>query len=174
MKKIIVSNGMEALVDDADFIRINKHTWTAQKRATGDYHAARYSGDTYVYMHHEVLELPHNEYVDHKDGNGLNNQRYNLRKANKQQNAWNSKKKVNCRSKYKGVSICTSKSSGLVKWRATIQDPVTKRSKHLGVTDTEEEAALLYDRAALTLFGEFARINFPNPHRYYNSHTHSH
>lgn len=82
MREIQLSQGKSALVDDKDFDRVDQFKWCAQKRKNG-FHAARYSGKKYVYMHCFILGISG---VDHIDGNGLNNQMLNLRPATKSQN----------------------------------------------------------------------------------------
>lgn len=109
-----------------------------------------------ILMHRVILERMIGELEkgitgDHIDANGLNNQRDNLRKATKQQQCqYSRKKKANAR--YKGV-VVSSKSS----WYACIY--VNKKSKYLGVYDTEEMAAIAYNHAALEYYGEFASFN---------------
>lgn len=89
--------------------------------------------------------------VDHKDRNGSNLKINNLRKANKSQNAANSK--TNCRNALgiKGVSICKATN----RFRVDIQ--VNGKGINLGRYDTIQEAMLKYEHAAVKYFGEFAR-----------------
>jgi len=141
---------MFALVDDDDFEKVNIGRWTAQKRATGDYHAAKYIGEKYVYMHRLILEPKEGYQTDHIDGNGLNNQKYNLRYVTKRQNQWN---RHRAKGRFKGLS--KDKRRGT--FRANIF--VNGKQKYLGEFKTEEEAAKKYNEAALTYFGEFARLN---------------
>ena len=93
--------------------------------------------------------------VDHRDGDTLNNTRENLRPFfHKGQNAWNSRKTSSpTDSKYKGV-----KRNGK-NWKADIR--YKGKSINLGTYEAELEAAHAYDSAALFLFGEYARPNFP-------------
>lgn len=153
MKYIELSNGMKARVSNADYERLAQHSWTAQKRATGDFHAARYVNNKYVYMHQAIKKAKVGFQIDHKDGNGLNNVRSNLRYANKQQNQWNRGRTWGS-SSYKGVSWHIQ----TYKWRAYIQTPA-KKMKHLGLFHDEWEAAKAYNRAAAEMFGRFARFN---------------
>jgi len=71
MKKIPLTQGQFALVDDADFDWLNQWKWTAQKRPTGLWHAARREGrKRYVYMHRQILGLTEPRIrTDHQDGN---------------------------------------------------------------------------------------------------------
>ena len=90
-------------------------------------------------------------FVDHKDGNGLNNQRSNLRICNRNQNGFNRGSDKNTSSKHKG--ICWYKITS--KWVARIN------GKHLGYFKSEESAAREYDKAAIEIHGDFAKLNFP-------------
>lgn len=94
--------------------------------------------------------------VDHKDHNGLNNQKSNLRICNASQNGANRLKNKNASSKYFGV--CYSKKSK--RWNAFLQ--THKRGTNLGYFDNEEEAAMHRDKIAKERYGEFAILNFPN------------
>jgi hypothetical protein len=91
--------------------------------------------------------------VDHKDGNGLNNRRENLRLATHAQNMSSTGMRKGNTSGYKGVSWHKKAH----KWAARIQ--VNSKGLHLGLFFTIEEAALAYDAAALLYHGEFAGTN---------------
>lgn len=93
---------------------------------------------------------------DHRDGNGLNNTRQNLRAATHSQNSWNSKRRSGGTSQYRGVSWDAERA----KWIASISREDGKGRKHLGRFDNETDAAHAYDTAASSRYGEFARANF--------------
>jgi hypothetical protein len=156
VKMIPVGPKHFALVDDSDFDRVSalkwhplkgKNTWYAARNATPD--------NPFILMHRFILgDIVKGKLTDHQDGNGLNNQRHNIRPANRSQNAQNSrpwrKRKDNIR--FKGVyRHCSG-------WRAVVT--VGKKYKSVGTYDTQEQAALAYDSAASELYGEFARLNF--------------
>jgi hypothetical protein len=101
------------------------------------------------------MKPPRGYCVDHKNGDGLNNTRNNLRIVTIAENNYNKRKSLNVRSsKYKGVSIDKRTN----KWRAIIYHKYIKI--HLGFFDNEEEAARAYDEAAKELYGEYAVLNF--------------
>jgi hypothetical protein len=159
MRLIPLTQGKFAKVDDADYPRLATWSWFARQGESGIWYAARteregdYQGQ--VSMHREILGVSEDVAVDHKDGDGLNNQRENLREATKTQNGQNRGKNRNSKSRYKGVSWATRES----KWFAQIQ--IDGKKKWLGYCETELEVAQLYDSYASTKFGAFARLNFP-------------
>ena len=101
----------------------------------------------YIYHYGSLPEV----YIDHKDGNRLNNKIENLRPVTTQQNMFNAKGQAGSSSKYKGV--CWDKARG--KWRARIV--VNEKEMYLGRYDTEEEARDAYTFAAEELHGEYRR-----------------
>jgi len=108
------------------------------------------------YLHRVILQrildrpLERGEYVDHRDGDGLNNHRENLRLASHAENIRNSRKYDNNTSGHKGT--CWSKHTS--KWMAHIR--VSGKLKHLGYFDNIEDAAAAYRQAATKYHGEFA------------------
>lgn len=98
--------------------------------------------------------------ASHIDGNGLNNQRYNLRICTKQENLRNQKPIRGGSSKFKGVYLSKAYPKYGIKsvWRANIGKD--GKAIFLGGFENEIDAAKAYDRAALKYFGEFARVNF--------------
>jgi hypothetical protein len=92
--------------------------------------------------------------VDHKDNNGLNNQKQNLRICTYSENGANQRKTRGASSKYKGVHW----DKGRSKWRSEINVAGCRIS--LGRVSSEEEAGEAYDKAAYRAFGSFAKLNF--------------
>lgn len=149
-----LSNGLEALIDDADVELIRTYRpWHASPDRQTTY-ARAFPTPSGIQMHRLILApLPH-ETVDHINGNGLDNRRLNLRIVNLQQNAANRKKYPGKTSRYKGVVW----SRHARQWRATIG--VNRKSIHIGYFRAESDAAAAYDAAARRYFGEYALVNF--------------
>lgn len=163
MKLIDISTplhpGVFAMVDDADFEALNQWKWSAEKRE-GTFYAVRSvrgqdGKKTTIRMHRQIAATPDCGEVDHADGNGLNNQRKNLRPCSVAKNQQN---RVRSRgvSQFKGVLWDKSHCC----WKAKII--VDGKRFVLGSFPTEEAAARRYDQAAKAHFGEFARLNFPD------------
>lgn len=104
-------------------------------------------------MHRQVLGVtdPKTK-VDHRDGDGLNNCRSNLRRSTHQQNMYNQRKHgLNTSSRFKGVNIFKSQ------WQSRIT--ANGLRIFLGYFPTEEQAAKAYNRAALRYHKSFALLN---------------
>jgi hypothetical protein len=160
MKTIPVSPAIFAVVDDTDWPVVSAHKWAVLYSGRNTY--AQSTTHKGVLMHRLVAGLAPSDgkRVDHRDHNGLNNCRSNLRVATQSQNIANGRKRAGTQTPYKGVST-----AGL-KFRAEIRQRVNgKMQRHyLGLFPTAELAALAYDRAAIELYGEFACLNFsPTP-----------
>lgn len=151
MKEIQLTQGKVALVDDEDYENLNKWKWYAIKNHR-NYYAVRYinKDKKTIFMHKEILK---GIICDHRDRNGLNNQKENLRIATLQQNNMNRRGCDNSSSNYKGVTW----DKNAKKWRPSIQ--INKKTIHLGSFALEVEAAKVYNRAALKYHGEFACLN---------------
>lgn len=147
-----LTQGKFALVDTRDGWVLS-HPWCYGKTWHCEYASRRVDGKK-VYMHRELLGLAANDKVevDHRDGNGLNNRRDNLRLATHQQNLQNQRPRGGS-SKYRGVFWDKSKA----RWKASIR--LGARRFWLGSFSTELEAAVAYNRRAKELFGDRARLN---------------
>jgi hypothetical protein len=156
MKTIKLTQGQVTIVDDEDFEELNKHKWYAHKNGT-HWYVRRYAkiNGRYkkVFMHREILHAPTGIGVDHKDNDGLNNLKTNIRLANKVENSRNRGPNKNNKSGFKGVSWRKDNQ----KWEAMIE--YSQKHIHLGKFSTKEEAALAYNKAAIQYFGEFAYLN---------------
>lgn len=155
-KTIQLTKGKVAIVDDADYEWLSQWKWCTVWDGKRWYAARRVWKQTKaIYMHRAILNAPNGTNVDHKDGDGLNNTRENIRVCSHSQNLMNRGKTANNKSGFKGVS--PYKRYG--KYRASI------KSQTIGYFNTAEEAAHAYDEAAKKYFGEFANLNFPESGR---------
>lgn len=142
-------NGKFAIVDEEDFATLVQYKWRAVKKGS-TYYAARsprkeLGEANHILMHTVLLKVPAGHTIDHKNNNGLDNRKHNLRPATPTQQVRNCRKRKS--SLFKGVHLL--KRTG--KYVANIR---------LGSFNSAEEAARAYDNAAVKLFGEFASINF--------------
>jgi hypothetical protein len=155
MKEIPLTQGKVALVDDADYEWLGKMKWYAFRNGKGRiYYAARKKLGRVVFMHRDIMGVAGKIEIDHRDSNGLNNQRHNLRVCTHSENMKNIKKYKPSTSGYKGVNF--DKKVG--RFRARIR--VNLKLISLGYFDDPAEAARVYDKAARQYFGEFANTNF--------------
>lgn len=161
MKTIPLSQGKVARVSDEDYERISQYKWCASEVKLKHriiWYAVRRTSKKAppcrtVLMHREIAAVAGIPLVDHRDGDGLNNQRHNLRPATANQNQQNRTKKQGFSSRYKGVFWNKERE----KWEAQIR--IAKRIHHLGRFSSEEAAGRRYDEAAILNFGEFAVTN---------------
>ena len=162
MKQIPLTQGQFALVDDEYYDFLMQWKWCAQKNHnTGIYYAQRGfrlsdERKTNPLMHRVLMNIIHDPkvLVDHVDGNGLNNQKHNLRLCNHSQNNCNRQSSKNSSSKYLGVSWLKRNK----RWVAQIKDP-NKKSQYIGSFKNEIDAAKAYNKKAEIIFGKFARLN---------------
>ena len=154
MKNIPLSAKAFAVVDDEDYPILSIHKWQVQKEKTTSYavRSKQLNGVTKkIYMHREIIGTPPGMETDHIDGDGLNNQRANLRVVTKRQNRMNRGNRK--RHGYVGVS-----KQGC-KYRARLK--YDYKDFNIGIFDSEVDAAKARDKFAREIFGEYARLNFP-------------
>jgi hypothetical protein len=171
-REIPLTQGKVAIVDSAVYADLRRFAWHAVC-IKGKWYARRWSPalGRNIYMHEVVSGTlcPGNLFVglipavitDHRNGDGLDNRKRNLRPATVSQNQMNSPGRVATRrSNFKGVSRGSGRNAD--KWRAAIK--VEGKSRHLGYyagdADGERQAAEAYDAAARQYFGQFAWTNF--------------
>lgn len=148
MAEVALQNGGVMLVDDEDVARVRDIKWYGRRDGLTMY-AVSWCG---AGVHRLILGASKGELVDHRNGDGLDNRRSNLRLATKRQNSQNGKK-IRGKVKLKGVTYRSDKDV----YRARIT--VNGKTLHLGDFGTAEEAGGAYDRAAVLHFGEFASTN---------------
>lgn len=169
MKKISLTQGKFALIDDDDFEMINLFKWCAHKAHKAYYAVAVHRDEDrkqrLILMHRLIMNASKGTIVDHINHDTLDNRKSNLRFCTHSQNIRNqriqSRKKS---SKYKGVTLV--KSNG--RWASYIK--VKNKRIGLGYYENEIDAARAYNKAALKYHKEFAVINILK--EYFHSERH--
>lgn len=151
-----LTRGCEAIIDAADVPLVEGRNWfafpsrnTVYARSSGP----KVGGRQRAALMHRILAGTAGDLVtDHRDGNGLNNRRANLRVATPQENTWNGSGRINSKSGVKGVHWrCDCR-----KWQAQIA--LDGQKIGLGVYRCRTAAQLAYAKASGELHGEFGRI----------------
>jgi hypothetical protein len=147
------NSNKHTIIDSEDYNKVRNYCWYL------DSHGYARSRDFYkgtkrlVALHRVILDVPDYLYVDHVDGNTLNNTKGNIRVYSMAENNRNMCKKEGTKSKYKGVAWRKDRN----KWKSLIK--YNAKNYYLGLFDKEEDAARAYDKKALELHGEFAKTN---------------
>ena len=155
MRRIKLTQNKFALVDDCDYEYLSQWNWCYDPKGYAMRGSGTRANQHMVYMHRVVakragLRITRKQ-VDHRDEDGINNQRNNLRVATTSQNMSNRGPQKNNTSGHKGVWWDKSRS----KWCAEI---TVKQKKHyLGRFINKQDAARAYKLAAEKYFGEFAK-----------------
>jgi len=153
-----------AQVDDEDYDYLMQWNWCIQKGIYTLYVSALINNKKTL-MHRLLLGLTDPKILgDHRDHNGLNNQRNNLRRATHVENAQNMSIK---KRKSKGVYFRRRKiykrkddgSSFVLKEGWIVKIMANKKNNFIGTFKTKKQAIKAYDEAAKIHFGEFAHLN---------------
>ena len=158
-RRIYLGEGKWTILDRGDYYRLRHYKWIVY--GTGhNLYAVRYKfvgpKRTWKFsMHREIMNANDGRFVDHRNCDSLDNRRANLRFATRSENMRNRRKKRNASSQFVGVHFYKPQGN----WSCSILH--NGKRIWLGRFDTEIEAAKAYDEAAKKLFGEFARLNFP-------------
>jgi len=154
IKLIPLTQGQFAILDAEDFERIEEMgPWCYLARGYGV--KAKPNRKGLIYMHRKIIKVKKGIYLDHINGNKLDNRKINLRKCTRQQNNWNVPPNKRNKTGFKGVTFNKNKK------RYTASLKVNKVKYTIGTFDCPVEAAKAYDLKALELYGEFAWLNFP-------------
>ena len=159
MKEIKLTQGKVALVDDEDYERlVAMGKWCFHNKGYAMIIKELKKPDGQrtskaIYMHRVIMGAEKGVLVDHRDCNGLNNQKSNLRLCSYAQNGQNSRLQSRNKAGYKGVYWDLAKQ----KWRAMIT--IDQKMKHIGHYESILDAATAYNDMALKHFGEFAKLN---------------
>jgi hypothetical protein len=161
-RRIPLGEGKYTIVDPQDFYRFNIFNWCLKDHGSNIY-AARLAAAPQkrmrikiISLHREIMGHPEGLFVDHKNGDGLDNRRDNLRLATREQNMCNRRKtKSKTSSRFTGVSF----NKRIGRWSAYVGH--CRKNIFLGYFDDEITAARTHDAAAKKYHGEFARLNFP-------------
>lgn len=148
MKKIVLTQGKFALVDDVDFEWLNQWKWCCS--GNGAVHR-NIGGQKRQYMHRLIMNNPERQVIDHINGNRLDNQRNNLRSCSQQENTFNGKTRKNNRSGYKDIWWDMQRK----KWFVQIMRDGKKYS--IGRFIKLEEAIEARNRELYELHGDFSR-----------------
>lgn len=165
IRGIPLTQGKIAIVDAEDYEWLSKYKWSALK-GKYTFYATRivekHKTKTAILMHREVLSLKKRDgkISDHKNRNGCDNRRNNLRIVTVTTNNHNSKLQRNNTSGFRGVSWKKDRQ----KWKAYLM--VDNKQVHLGYFDSSLNAALAYDREVKRIRDQFASINFPEKECY--------
>ena len=149
MKKIPLTQGKFAIVDDEDYELVSKYKWCID----GEGYAVATVNGKQMRMHRLILDAQPGQYVDHVNMTGCDNKRSNIRICNNSQNHANTRLRSDNTTGYKGVSFIKRDNI----FQAKIE--VNGHHMNLGSFTDPKEAAKKYNEAAVKYFGEFARLN---------------
>jgi hypothetical protein len=152
-KEIKLTRGQVATVDDEDYERVSQFKWQAIPSGT-TFYAVRHIKQAKglraegILMHRALMQTPKGMQAHHRNGNGLDNRKGNLRNVTRKQNLQGRRGWTKKDHGYKGVVFDKRRN----KWCLVIHPEF----------DTAEEAARAYDIVANAIYGEYAHLNFPN------------
>jgi HNH endonuclease len=158
--EIPMTRGFTAIVDEADAGRVLCHSWRASPKGPAIYAISSFRenprGKRTVYLHRFILSASIGTVVDHKDHDGLNNRRNNLRFATTPQNGANQRPTFHNKHGYKGVTFKADRQKYYGYVRAL------GRLFYSRPCGCPLEAALARDVLAIKHHGDFVSLNFPS------------
>jgi len=159
MRELEINKGLKVILDDEDFDRVAALKWFYGKNNyIGRNNSKTIDGKkryTKTRLHWFVLRFEGKKgyVVDHINGNTFDNRKENLRICTVAENSRNQKLNKRNKTGYKGV-CAVKRVNG---YKAEIK--LNYKVRHLGYFKCPKEAAKAYNKAAIELFGEFARLN---------------
>ena len=154
MKEIPLTHNKVALVDDDIYEWVSLQAWYCTNAGYVARDFTRNKKRVSVLLHRLIMNAPEDKEIDHIDGNKLNNVRSNLRICTRTQNAANIRKQSGeCSSKHKGVYWDKTRKHYRVEINTIIG------GYYIGAFTSEDEAGLAYNLAAISIQGEFAKLN---------------
>lgn len=153
MKKIKLTQGKYALVDNEDFLMLSEHSWYIHKTTNPKNFYARTNVKGIkknFYMHRMIMNFPKGKEIDHINGNKLDNRKSNLRICTRQENGRNINY-IKSTSGYRGVYKAKKR------WKSTIK--FNGKIIYIGSFKLKEDGALAYNKKAKELFGKFVNLN---------------
>jgi len=153
-------SGEYVRVDEEDYERLSQYSWCLFKSEKWQYAIrVEHKNGTQktIYMHREIMGVTDPKvYVDHRDHDGLNNLKSNLRVSDNRFNQYNVGKKSTSKQKYKNIRQLDES-----RWQVRVRTPKGNRVEK--VVYSEEEAVKLYNELALKHHGEFAYLQEYSP-----------
>ncbi len=155
--RIPLTRGREAVIDAADAATADLYTWYTIPAGETAYAATTIRDadgvSKRIYLHRHLLSATSGFEVDHRNGDGLDNRRANIRLATQAENRRNKGRSAQNKSGLKGASW--NENAG--KWEANIR--FSGKRQYLGLFETAQLAHEAYAAAAHALHGEFARTS---------------
>ncbi len=150
MKEVKLTQGRVAIVDDGDYEMVSQYKWCAWFSGW-NWYAVGTINKKHTYMHRLIIQAPKGSVVDHRNHDGLDNRRENIRLCTTQENAMNGRTPRDNKSGYKGVVKVNGSYATKIR--------VNGAQLHGGNYDTAIDAAIAYNHLAKEHYGEFANYN---------------
>lgn len=178
-KEVPLTQGQVALVDEEDYERVSRHSWhlhPANRTNTKSYARARINGKM-ILLHRYILGVAPDRVTDHRNRNGLDCRRENLRVCTRSQNACNVEARRTNKTGFKGVyALKDGRFTSMLRIK-DLSSPRGRRDYYGGTFNDPASAARAYDALAVQYHREYALLNFPDEipvlyqKRKYNRHS---